>query len=105
MKDGTVSDHRATPHQRVPMEKLLEKLVPFEKRYSDTPPDFNPAHGPAAPDEPYRHVVVKVGEVETDTVFPDEGYYHIVNLEPEECAAILGVASPTGRAAPPERRA
>ena len=103
MKDGTVSDGRSSPHQRVPIARLLEKLVPFEKRYSDVPPDFNPAHGPARGDEPFRHVMVKVGDTEVDPVFPDEGYYHIVNLEPEECASILGVKPPNGGAHPVDR--
>ena len=91
MKDGTVSEHRATPHQKVSMAKLLEKLTPFEKRYSDVPPDFNPAMGPAQSDAPYTHVVVKIRDTETDAVFPDEGYYHIVNLEPDECRQLLGL--------------
>lgn len=95
-KDGTTSDTRASEPRRVPIEALAEKLTPFEKRYFDDPPDLNPAAGPAAAGEPFRHVLVKVDESEINAVFPDAGYYVIHELAPDEFQRLFDL--PAGRA-------
>lgn len=89
-KDGTPADERTSAHHRVAIEALVEKLTPFEKRYYDAPPDLNPAHGPAAARDPFRHVVVRIHNLDTNDVFPDEGWYHIPHLTPEDCRALFG---------------
>ena len=89
IKDG--SPHQATAPRAVNVETLAEKLTPFEKRYFDAPPDINPAHGPAADEDEYRHVIVKVDEGELNAVFPDAGYYHIPHLTPDDCETLFGL--------------
>ena len=89
IKDG--SPHIASALHRVPIETVAAKLTPFEKRYFDAPPDINPAGGPSSRDAPFRHVIVKVPETETNAVFPDEGWYHIHHLTPEDCEGLFGV--------------
>ncbi|HYC38542.1 MAG TPA: hypothetical protein VEC19_19100 [Usitatibacter sp.] len=89
IKDGT--PHLASAPHRFPIETVAAKLTPFEKRYFDAPPDINPAHGPSSRDAPFRHVIVKVGDTETNAVFPDEGWYHVPHLTAEDCEALFGV--------------
>lgn len=91
VKDGTTSDSRTSRPHRVSMKDLLEKLTPFETRYSVVPQDFNPAHGPAKAGEPYRHVVIRVEEGEINGSFPDAGYYEVVALTPEDSRELFGI--------------
>ena len=88
-KDGTPSDHHMSRPHHVPMDRLVDALVPFAKRYYDVPPNFNRNDGPAASKAPYRYVLVKVPDEEVNTTFPDEGYYHVPELEPEEARRLL----------------
>jgi hypothetical protein len=96
VKDGTPGEAPASEPVRVPIDTLEEKLVPYEKRYFDAPPSINPAHGPSRAGDPFRHVLVRVGESEIDDVFPEAGYYHVVHLAPFECAQLLGLPPPPG---------
>jgi len=89
VKDGASSDHRMSRAHHVAMNRVAEALAPFEKKYFDVPPTFNAQLGPAAANEPYRYVLVKVPDEEVNTTFPDEGYYHVRELEPEECRRLL----------------
>ena len=88
-KDGKPSDTHMSRAHHVPMDRVLEALTPFEKRYYDVPPTFNEQAGPAPASEPYRYVLVKVPEEETNSTFPDEGYYHVPQLEPRELRRLL----------------
>ena len=89
IKDGTPSDHHMSRQHHVPMDRLVEALVPFAKHYYDAPPTFNGQHGPAQRQDPYRYVLVKVPDEEVNSTFPDEGYYHVPQLEPEELRRLL----------------
>lgn len=94
IKEGTASDDRTSDAHAVPMDTLVEKLTPFEKRYFDNPPDVNPAKGPASRDDEFRHVVVKVDEAEINSVFPKEGYYLIPELSADDCRRLFGIREP-----------
>jgi len=94
LKDGTPSDHRASRPHRFPVETVTDKLTPFEKRYYDDPPDINPAHGQASSGDPYRHVMVKIGEDEINGVFPEAGWYHVPELTAEDCTNLFGTKFP-----------
>jgi len=89
LKDGKPSDHHMSRAHHVPMERLLEAVTPFETKYYDVPPTFNTQHGPATRSDPYRYVLVKVTEEELNGSFPDEGYYHVVQVEPQEMRQLL----------------
>ena len=99
VKDGTPGEHPASAPMRVAIDMLESKLFPYEKRYYDAPPSINPAHGPSRRNDPFRHVLVRVGEAEIDDVFPEAGYYHIVHLAPYEAAELLGLPAPPGKPA------
>jgi hypothetical protein len=94
IKEGTASDARTGDAHAIPMEALVEKLTPFEKRYFDAPPDVKPAKGPASSGDDYRHVVVKVDEAEINAVFPKEGYYLIPELGADDCRRLFGIGEP-----------
>lgn len=89
LKDGAPSSHHMSRAHHVPMDKLLQALTPFAKEYYDAPPTFNAQGGPAAAGDPYRHVLVKVPDEEVNSTFPDEGYYHVPQLEPQELRHLL----------------
>lgn len=89
LKDGTPSDHHMSRAHHVPMDALLAALSPFETRYFDVPPAFNKQQGPAPKSAPYRYVIVKVPDEEVNGTFPEEGYYHVVQLEPQEMRRLL----------------
>lgn len=99
VKDGMPGEQPASAPARVAIDRLEEKLVPYEKKYYDAPPSINPAHGPSKRGDPFRHVLVRVHESEIDDVFPEAGYYHIVHLAPFECAQLLGLPPPPGKPA------
>jgi hypothetical protein len=88
-KDGGPSDHHMSRAHHVPMDRLLEALTPFAKDYYDAPPTFNLQQGPASASQPYRYVLVKVPDEEVNSTFPDEGYYHVPQLEPHELRRLL----------------
>jgi hypothetical protein len=71
------------PACEVPVETVIEKLTPFEKRFYDDPPALEPGDG--------HPVVVRVEESETNAVFPDEGYYHVPGLTPEDGRRLFGL--------------
>jgi hypothetical protein len=91
VKDGTASDHRTSAGHTVPVETVIEKLTPFEKRFFDNPPDMHPEKGPAPAEDPYRHVVVTIDEDELNSVFPKAGYYHVVGLTAEDACQLFGI--------------
>ena len=92
-KDGTTSDFRASRPLRVFMDKLLEKTNDFETRFTQNPPDLNRAHGPARLDEPYRHVVARVDDIEVNGSFPEAGYYHVVGMTADDAREQFGLDS------------
>ncbi|HET9652008.1 MAG TPA: hypothetical protein VFP36_07450, partial [Usitatibacter sp.] len=90
VKDGPPGNHRMSRAHHVPMDRLVEALVPYAKKYHDTPPTFSGDGGkPTAGG--YRYVVVKVPDEEVNSTVPDEGYYHVRELEPEECRRLLNL--------------
>lgn len=91
MKDGAVSDYHAGEAHEVPVETVAEKLTPFEKRFFENPPVINATEGPAGRADSYRHVVVHVEETETNAVFPEEGYYYLPGLTPEDGRRLFGL--------------
>lgn len=94
LKDGMPTDHRASRPHRFSVETVTDKLTPFEKRFHETPPDINPAHGPAVPADPYKHVVVHIDESEINGVFPEAGWYHVPEITAEDCTRLFGTAFP-----------
>ncbi len=94
-KDGTPANGHMSRGHHVAMDRLVEALVPFEKKYYDVPPTFNRQQGPASRSRPYRYVLVKVPDEEVNATFPDEGYYHVPQLEPEECRRLLRLPEET----------
>lgn len=89
VKDGPPGNHRMSRAHHVPMDRLVKALVPYAKKYHDTPPTFNGDGAAKSSADGYRYVVVKVPDEEVNTTFPDEGYYHVPELEPEECRRLL----------------
>lgn len=80
---GGGEGHRETSRPyHLAIDVVEEKLVPFEKVYFDEPPDLDP--GRFAHDDAW-HVFVRVNDEETDGVFPEEGYYEVVNVTPDDC--------------------
>src|SRR4051812_15734425 len=74
------------PHH-VPIDVVEEKLTPFEKEFQDEPPDLHPerfAH------DTRWHVFVRVNDEETSTNYPEQGYYQVVHVTPEDCRALFG---------------
>jgi hypothetical protein len=88
-KDGTPSDHHMSRAHHVPMDRVLAALSPFATQYYDAPPTFNTQHGPASKSDPYRYVLVKVPDEAVNGTFPDDGYYHDIQLEPQEMRRLL----------------
>ena len=78
--------HATSAMHRIPIDTVEEKLVPFEKEYLDEPPDLDP--GRFAHDDEW-HVFVHVHDEETDGSFPDEGYYEVVNITPDDCRQLF----------------
>ena len=88
IKDGPVGDEHAGEAHDVPVETVAEKLTPFEKRYFVNPPTIQAPEGGDSAD--FRHVIVHVEESETNAIFPDEGYYYVPHLTPEDGRRLLG---------------
>ena len=65
---------------RVPIETAIDKLTPFEKKYFDAPPALEG-----------EGVILRVDEAETNAVFPEEGYYQVTNLTPDDCRGLFGL--------------
>ena len=65
---------------RVPIETAIDKLTPFEKKYFDAPPALEG-----------EGVILRVDETEINAVFPDEGYYQVTNLTPEDCRGLFNL--------------
>jgi hypothetical protein len=70
---------RGTSHS-VPIELAIDKLTPFEKKYFDAPPEAHAAQ-----------VILRVDESEINAVFPEEGYYQVTGLTPEDCRGLFGL--------------
>jgi hypothetical protein len=85
---GGAEGHRQTsrPHH-VPIDVVEAKLVPFEKRYLDEAPDLAP--GRFAHDDAW-HVFVRVNEEETNSNFPEQGYYQVIHVTPDDCRELFG---------------
>jgi hypothetical protein len=95
VKDGAPSDTRMSDPHHVPMSRLAEGLAPFAKEYHEVPPVFDAARGPASDRASFTHVVVKVPDEEVNSTFPDEGYYHVPHLAPDECRRLLRIQEGT----------
>jgi hypothetical protein len=85
------SHPRTSKAHHVPINEILEKLAPYEKRYSPEPPSIDPPK--KGGDHRHGQVVVRINEEETNGNYPDEGYYHIVELTPDEARELLGIRS------------
>ena len=87
---GNGEGHRETsPLHHVPIDRVEEQLTPFEKEYFDEPPDLDPelfAH------DDRWHVFVRVNDEETTPTFPDEGYYQVVNVTPDDVRGFFAIA-------------
>lgn len=88
-KDGMPSEHHMSRAHPVSMERLLAALSPFATQHYEAPPTFDTQHGPASKADPYRYVLVRVPEEEVNGTFPDEGYYHVIHLAPDEMRQLL----------------
>jgi hypothetical protein len=80
---------RTSRAHHVPLNRVLEKLTPFEKRLLDQPPRITPPKATSGHD--HSHVVVRINEEEINSNYPDAGYYHIVELTPQEARELLGI--------------
>src|SRR5947209_5881893 len=89
LKDGAPSSHHMSRAHAVSMDRLLTAVTPFATQYYDVPPTFNAQQGPASKAGPFRYVLVKVGDEEVNGTFPDEGYYHVIHVEPQEMRRLL----------------
>ena len=74
--------------QQVPIDTVVEKLVPFEKRFFDEPPDLQPDR--YAHDDDW-HVFVHVHDEETNAGYPEEGYYEVVHVTPDDCRRLFAL--------------
>src|SRR3954465_2510734 len=85
---GGAEGHRQTsrPHH-VPIDVVEAKLVPFEKRYLDEPPD--PAPGRFAHHDPWQGLL-RGNEEETNSNFPEQGSYQVIHVTPEDCRELFG---------------
>ena len=79
--------HETSAPHHVPIDVVEEKLTPFEKEFHDEPPDLHPER--FAHDEAWR-VFVRVNDEETNSNFPEEGYYRVVHVTPEDCRELFG---------------
>jgi hypothetical protein len=87
---GSTPVRTSKPHH-VSINEILDKLAPYEKRYSPEPPAIDPPK--KGGDHAHGQVVVRVNEEEINSNYPDEGYYHIVELTPIEARELLGIRS------------
>ena len=86
VRGGLEGRHATSPMHHLPIDVVEERLVPFEKQYLDEPPDLHPQR--FAHDDDW-HVFVHVHEEEADAGFPEEGYYEVVNITPEDCRRLF----------------
>jgi hypothetical protein len=89
VSDGPGGKAQTSRAHHVPVTSVLEKLTAFEKRYLEQAPSLTPPRGVG--DHDHSHVVVRINEEETNTNYPDAGYYHIVELTPEEARELFGI--------------
>jgi len=89
VRGGGAGRHETSPPHHVPIDVVEEKLTPFEKRYHDEPPDLDPQR--FAHDDAW-HVFVRVNDEETNANFPDEGYYQVVHVTPDDCRSLFGIS-------------
>jgi hypothetical protein len=80
--------HETSRPHHVAMDVLEAKLVPFEKAFQDEPPDLHPERF----DHDDRwHVFVRVNDEETNGNFPEEGYYEVIHVTPDDCRDLFGM--------------
>ena len=88
VRGGEGRRHETSAPHHVPIDRLEEKLAPFEKAYHDEPPDLHPER--FAHDDAW-HVFVRVNDEETNPNFPEEGYSEVVHVTPDDCRALFGL--------------
>lgn len=94
VKDGKrPNGERITRSIQVCLNVVTDHLNGFEFQYTTTPPTFKPMVN-ASNFAPYKYVVLEVGEGESNPSFPDQGYYYLVGVNPEECQDLVGIAGP-----------
>jgi hypothetical protein len=86
LRGNAAGRHETSPPHHLAIDLVEEKLVPFEKVYFDEPPDLDPER--FAHDDDW-HVFVRINDEETDGVFPEQGYYEVVNVTPDDCRQLF----------------
>lgn len=61
----------------------------YPPKFTPTGPNIN--SGVASPFANYRHVVMEVEGSETNTEYPQTGFYYFVGLSPSDAAAIFAI--------------
>ena len=89
-RDGKGDKHISRPHP-VDMATAFEKISQFPvQQFSTSAPTIN-GHLPFSPDSPWKHVILKIEENETNQRFDKAGYYLIGGLQPGVCAGWFGI--------------
>lgn len=89
VKDGKKANgERVTNSFDIPIDVATKALGKFGTRHSDRPPTINPEKTPTD-FALFKHVVLEVKNSETNSSFPEQGYYFIVGLEASECRRLL----------------
>lgn len=94
VKDGKKPNgERLTRNNEISMDAAIKHLSQVGLKHCDNPPTFNPEII-ASDFAPYRYVVLKVEENETNPPFKKPGYYYIPSLTPAECQKIFNLSGP-----------
>ncbi len=95
VKDGKKANgERITRSIDVSIGVATKILGSYETRRSDQPPTVNP-EVTASEFAPYKHVVLEIGEGETNSSFSAQGYYFVIGLDASECQRLLGESGPS----------
>jgi hypothetical protein len=87
VKDGT--GNHTDRGRNVPVDLVRASLAEHANTYTRNGPAINPRQGQAKVTAPYKYVVVEIDTEETCRPFPHAGYYHIHDLSPQQCQALL----------------
>ena len=82
---------RITRSEEMPMDLAMKKLSGYQMRYSERPPTIN-SEVVASDFAPFKHVVIEVGETETNHIYTKHGYYVVVGLDASECQQLFGLS-------------
>lgn len=91
VKDGKrANGDRITTSFSMPLAIISEILGGYETKHSSTSPTICP-EVVASDFAPYKHVVVEIGQGDTNSTFPKVGYYVVLGLNPSEARHLFAL--------------